>query len=124
MRLGIALPILPSVMSRLADAELTEIGGSFAPSCETCASRNAPEGLQRSGTTAAARRRRLLTTVESPPSDEAILSPREMARVLRVNSRTLARWADEEGLPSIRTLGGHRRYRWADVTAWLERTMP
>jgi len=40
-----------------------------------------------------------------------------MARLLRVHPRTVTRWAADKGLPSFRTIGGHRRLRWADVRA-------
>ncbi len=40
------------------------------------------------------------------------------ARLLNVSPRTVLRWGTNQGLPSIRTLGGQRRYRWSDVTGW------
>ena len=60
-------------------------------------------------------------TVESPPGDGDLLSSSELARLLGVHAKTVARWRTDNGLPCIRTTGGHRRYRWSDVTAWLER---
>jgi hypothetical protein len=33
---------------------------------------------------------------------------------------SVGRW-DDRGLRSFRTIGGHRRYRWTDVRAWIER---
>jgi excisionase family DNA binding protein len=48
-----------------------------------------------------------------------LLSSGEVAALLAVSPRTVARWAADEGLPAIRTMGGHRRYRWSDVKAWL-----
>lgn len=33
-----------------------------------------------------------------------------VARMLHVSPKTIARWANEGQLPSVRTLGGHRRF--------------
>jgi len=40
---------------------------------------------------------------------------------LGVEPRTLANWADAGILAAITTVGGHRRYRAADVTAMIDR---
>jgi excisionase family DNA binding protein len=34
----------------------------------------------------------------------------DVARMMHVSPKTVSRWAKEERLPFIRTLGGHRRY--------------
>lgn len=34
----------------------------------------------------------------------------EVARLLHVSPKTISRWAKEEKLPFVRTLGGHRRF--------------
>lgn len=47
--------------------------------------------------------------------DEDILLPHEAAAVLGVTSKTLARWAAAGKVPCITTLGGHRRFRVADI---------
>jgi excisionase family DNA binding protein len=66
--------------------------------------------------------RRLVTpAIDSPPGDGDLLSSSELALMLGVHPKTVARWATDDGLPCIRTIGGHRRYRWSDATAWLER---
>lgn len=39
-----------------------------------------------------------------------LLMPGEVARLLGVNPKTVARWAKSGQLPCIRTLGGHRRF--------------
>lgn len=54
-----------------------------------------------------------------------LLHPGEVARMLGVDTKTLARWANlpaghRSHIPSIKTLGGHRRYRRADVDAVLD----
>ena len=46
---------------------------------------------------------------------EALLTPSEVAALFRVNPKTVTRWAKAGKLSSIRTLGGHRRYREAEV---------
>ena len=47
-------------------------------------------------------------------SDE-YLTPRDAARMLSVSGRTVSRWADQGRISHIVTLGGHRRFRRADV---------
>jgi excisionase family DNA binding protein len=44
------------------------------------------------------------------PSDERYLTTGEVARILRVSPKTVARWAQEGRLPHLVTLGGHRRF--------------
>ncbi len=51
---------------------------------------------------------------------EPLLMPAEVAVLFRVNPKTVTRWAKAGKIRSIRTLGGHRRYRQADVLALLE----
>lgn len=34
----------------------------------------------------------------------------EVARLLHVSPKTVSRWAKEEKLPFVKTLGGHRRF--------------
>jgi len=46
---------------------------------------------------------------------EPLLTPREVAHILGVNPKTVARWAEQGKLPALRTLGGRRRFRRADV---------
>jgi excisionase family DNA binding protein len=48
-----------------------------------------------------------------------LLTPSEVAALFRVDSRTVTRWAKAGKLTSLRTLGGHRRYRAAEVRALL-----
>ena len=43
----------------------------------------------------------------------------EVAALFRVDPKTVTRWAKSGKLTSIRTLGGHRRYREAEVKALL-----
>jgi excisionase family DNA binding protein len=91
---------------------------SFEPSFDTCANRSArPKGK-------GARRLLLGEGLGSKASEDELLRSIEVARLLNVSSKTIARWAADEGLPCIRTIGGHRRYYWADVAEWLEREAP
>lgn len=55
-------------------------------------------------------------TVQEP---EKLLTPSEVAAIFRVDPKTVTRWAKVGKLSSIRTLGGHRRFREAEVQALL-----
>ena len=46
---------------------------------------------------------------------EVLLTPSEVASLFRVDPKTVTRWAKAGKLTSIRTLGGHRRYRESEV---------
>ena len=48
---------------------------------------------------------------------EALLTPSEVAAMFRVDPKTVTRWAKSGKLSSIRTLGGHRRFRESVVRA-------
>ena len=50
---------------------------------------------------------------------ETLLTPSEVASLLRVDPKTVTRWAKAGKLSSIRTLGGHRRYRESEVRGLL-----
>jgi excisionase family DNA binding protein len=50
---------------------------------------------------------------------ERLLTPRQVALIFRVDPRTVTRWAAAGRIGSIRTPGGHRRYRETEVTALL-----
>ena len=49
------------------------------------------------------------------PEAEVLLTPREVADLFGVDPKTVTRWAKAGKLTSIRTLGGHRRYRKSEV---------
>ena len=44
------------------------------------------------------------------PSTASFLQSAEVAAILQVSPKTVARWAQQGRLPCQRTLGGHRRY--------------
>ena len=50
---------------------------------------------------------------------EVLLTPAEVASLFRVDPKTVTRWAKAGKISAIRTLGGHRRYREAEVLALL-----
>lgn len=50
---------------------------------------------------------------------EPLLTPAEVAVMFRVDPKTVTRWAKAGRISSVRTLGGHRRYREAEVRALL-----
>lgn len=58
-------------------------------------------------------------TNRNPIEAEEILTPAEVARLFRVDTKTVTRWAKDGKLNSFRTLGGHRRFYEADVRALL-----
>lgn len=51
--------------------------------------------------------------------DDPLLMPSEVARLFRVDPKTVARWAAAGRIKSIRTPGGHRRYRRSAVEEFL-----
>jgi excisionase family DNA binding protein len=50
---------------------------------------------------------------------EQLLAPGQVAVMFKVDPRTVTRWAQAGRLTSIRTLGGHRRFREAEVLELL-----
>lgn len=49
-----------------------------------------------------------------------LLTPGEVAALFRVDPKTVTRWAAAGRIGSIRTPGGHRRFRESEVSALLE----
>jgi excisionase family DNA binding protein len=50
-----------------------------------------------------------------PAEQEVLLTPAEVAKLFKVDPKTVTRWAKAGKLTAIRTLGGHRRYRQSEV---------
>ncbi len=46
---------------------------------------------------------------------QALLTPAEVAEIFRVDAKTVTRWANSGKLTTLRTLGGHRRYKESEV---------
>jgi excisionase family DNA binding protein len=57
--------------------------------------------------------------LKSQQASEKLLTPAEVAAMFRVDPKTVTRWAKAGKLSSIRTLGGHRRYRAEEIQGLL-----
>lgn len=51
---------------------------------------------------------------------DKLMTPAEVAHLFRVDPKTVTRWAAAGRIGSIRTPGGHRRFRESEVRALLE----
>ena len=51
---------------------------------------------------------------------EVLLTPAEVAKIFRVDPKTVTRWAKAGKITAIRTLGGHRRYRQSEIHALIK----
>lgn len=49
-----------------------------------------------------------------------LLTPGEVAALFRVDPKTVSRWAAAGRVTSIRTPGGHRRFRESEIRALLD----
>ena len=58
-------------------------------------------------------------TPSRPPQRDRLLTPGEVATLFRVDPKTVTRWASAGRIGSIRTPGGHRRFRESEVRALL-----
>jgi excisionase family DNA binding protein len=54
--------------------------------------------------------------------NDALLTPAEVAALFRVDPKTVTRWAKSGKLSSVRTLGGHRRYKAEEVRRFLQQS--
>ena len=54
-------------------------------------------------------------SMNRPTEQEVLLTPAEVAKLFRVDPKTVTRWAKAGKITAIRTLGGHRRYRQSEV---------
>ena len=59
-----------------------------------------------------------------PLATNGLCTPAEVAALLYVDPKTVTRWAKAGKLSSIRTLGGHRRYRESEVRELLTGMVP
>ena len=56
---------------------------------------------------------------DNSPEGERLLTPAEVGAMFRVDPKTVSRWAVAGKVDSIRTPGGHHRFRESDVRALL-----
>jgi excisionase family DNA binding protein len=110
---------MPSDVARMATSDLTEISRLFRSKLQYLREQEPRNQRGRGRRSRKARGQARLQAIEVPPRDDALLRSSEVARLLNVTPKTVWRWATQEGLPTVRTLGGHRRYRWGDVRAWI-----
>lgn len=52
--------------------------------------------------------------------NDKLLTSSEVAKLMRVDPKTVTRWAAAGRIDSVRTPGGHHRFRESDVEAMLE----
>lgn len=57
--------------------------------------------------------------VKDALDDDPLITPGEVAELLRVNPKTVSRWAAAGRLPSLKTPGGHVRFRRSVIEALL-----
>jgi excisionase family DNA binding protein len=62
----------------------------------------------------------VLTAVEATMAENEMLTPGEVAAMFRVDPKTVTRWARAGKLSTVRTLGGHRRFRASEVRRFLD----
>jgi len=60
--------------------------------------------------------------MQRPAEQEVLLTPSEVAKLFRVDPKTVTRWAKAGKITAIRTLGGHRRYRQSEIQALIKTT--
>jgi excisionase family DNA binding protein len=53
-------------------------------------------------------------------STEELLTPNEVARMFRVDPKTVTRWATTGQITSIRTPGGRYRFRRSEIRAFFD----
>ena len=58
--------------------------------------------------------------VDEAAEQGRLMTPGEVAALFRVDPKTVTRWASAGRISSIRTPGGHRRFRESEVRALLE----
>jgi excisionase family DNA binding protein len=51
--------------------------------------------------------------------NEKFMTPGEVAALFRVDPKTVTRWAASGRITSIKTPGGHRRFRESEIRAYL-----
>jgi excisionase family DNA binding protein len=90
-------------------AELAEIRSAFRQRIETEPTRRQPARPKPKA------ERLPVLIVEPDYEDDTVLRPAEVAELFNVTSRTIQRWAESGLLPSFRTVGGQRRFKWGEI---------
>jgi len=54
-------------------------------------------------------------------NETEFLLPKQVAALLHVSPKTVARWASQQKLPYVKTLGGHRRFPAAAIEDLVRR---
>ena len=60
-----------------------------------------------------------MTPPRTTLTQDALLTPGEVAVLFRVDPKTVTRWAQAGKLSTVRTLGGHRRFHEDEVRELL-----
>lgn len=58
-------------------------------------------------------------TIHLLDEGDRLMTPGEVASLFRVDPKTVTRWAGRGRIGSVRTPGGHRRFRESEVRALL-----
>src|SRR5262245_24563560 len=61
-----------------------------------------------------------IRTQSTTPDNDSLLTPAEVAKLFRVDPKTVTRWGKAGRISSIRTPGGHRRFRESEVRRLME----
>ncbi len=96
-------------MSQVNSLNPRQFGGAAQQSAASSMASNSPMHAQNS-------------RISPIPETEHLMTPGEVASLFRVDPKTVTRWATAGKLTSIRTLGGHRRYRSSEVRSLLEKS--
>ena len=50
---------------------------------------------------------------------DELMTPGQVAKLFAVDPKTVSRWANSGKISSVKTLGGHRRFRAVEIRAML-----
>lgn len=50
---------------------------------------------------------------------DELMTPGQVAKLFAVDPKTVSRWANSGKITSVKTLGGHRRFRAVEIRAML-----
>lgn len=55
----------------------------------------------------------------SMSNHDELMTPGQVAKLFAVDPKTVSRWANSGKISSVKTLGGHRRFRAVEIRAML-----